>query len=125
MRSPLIPADLPGYRSRSARFDDLVLATIELLERSLAKDLDGTEFAIEEVPPSSPAPWEHGVPLGRYFPPENSQPPRITIYRRPIEERARDAAELVDLLRDVLVEQVAHRLGRRPEEIDPGYRGEG
>ena len=27
-----------------------------------------------------------------------------------------------DLVRDVVVEQVAHMLGRRPEEVDPRYR---
>lgn len=119
-RGPLVPGDLPGYRTRAERFDDLVLDAVERLERRWATELAGTEFAVEEVPPSAPAPWEGGgAPLGRYFPPDAGLAPRIVVYRRPIESRARDLADLADLVRDVLVEQVAHRLGRDPEDIDP------
>jgi predicted Zn-dependent protease with MMP-like domain len=122
LRGPVIPPTLPGYRTRAERFDDHVLDAVEVLERRWARQLDGTEFAVEEVPPSSPAPWEHGgVPLGRYFPADAGMPARIVVYRRPVETRAIDEADLSDLVRDVVVEQVAHMLGRRPEEVDPRY----
>jgi predicted Zn-dependent protease with MMP-like domain len=123
-RGPLLPAGLPAYRTRAERFDDLVLAAVERLERRWARQLDGAEFAVEDVPPSQPAPWEHGgVPLGRYFPSDAGLPPRIVVYRRPVETRAVDAEELEDLVRDVVVEQVAHLLARAPEEVDPEYSG--
>jgi predicted Zn-dependent protease with MMP-like domain len=123
-RGPLLPAGLPAYRTRAERFDDLVLAAVERLEKRWSRQLDGAEFAVEEVPPSQPAPWEHGgVPLGRYFPSDAGLPPRIVVYRRPIETRAVDAEELEDLVRDVVVEQVAHLLARTPEEVDPEYSG--
>lgn len=123
-RGPLMPSTLPGYRTRADRFDDLVLDAVERLERGWARQLEGTEFAVEDVPPSAPAPWETGgVPLGRYFPADTGLPPRIVLYRRPIEGRAGDPDELDELIRDVLVEQVAHLLARTPEEIDPEYRG--
>jgi predicted Zn-dependent protease with MMP-like domain len=48
-------------------------------------------------------------------------PARIVVYRRPVETRALDEGDLADLVRDVLVEQVAQLLGRRPEEVDPRY----
>jgi len=32
-----------------------------------------------------------------------------------------DESDLAELVRDVLVEQVAHVIGRRPEEVDPRY----
>ena len=122
LRGPVIPPTLPAYRTRAERFDDHVLDAVEALERRWARQLDGTEFAVEEVPPSSPAPWEHGgVPLGRYFPADAGMPARIVVYRRPVETRAIDASDLADLVRDVVVEQVAHLLGRRPEEVDPRY----
>jgi hypothetical protein len=118
----VIPPNLPGYRTRAERFDDHVLDAVEALERRWARQLEGTEFAVEEVPPSSPAPWERGgVALGRYFPADAGMPPRIVVYRRPVETRALDEADLADLVRDVLVEQVAHMLGRRPDEVDPRY----
>ncbi len=101
-----------------------MLAAIERLELRWAKQLAGTEFAVEEVPPSAPAPWESGgVPLGRYFPPDAGLSARIVVYRRPVVGRAADPADLADLVRDVLVEQVAHLLARAPEDVDPGYRG--
>jgi predicted Zn-dependent protease with MMP-like domain len=121
-RGPLMPATMPAYRTRAERFDDLVLDAVERLERHWARQLDGTEFAVEDVPPSTPAPWERGgVPLGRYFPSDAGLPARIVVYRRPVEARAHDPLDLADLVRDVVVEQVAHMLGRSPEDVDPGY----
>jgi predicted Zn-dependent protease with MMP-like domain len=122
LRGPLIPPTVPAFRTRAERFDDLVLAAVDRLEKRWGAQIDGTEFAVEDVPPSGPAPWEvGGVPLGRYFPSDAGLTARIVIYRRPIETRAVDAHDLADLVRDVVVEQVAHMLGRSPDEVDPGY----
>jgi predicted Zn-dependent protease with MMP-like domain len=41
------------------------------------------------------------------------------VYRRPLEARALDREDLGDLVRDVVVEQVAHLLGKDPDEVDP------
>ena len=112
---------LPAHRTRAEQFDDLVLDAIEDIERDWERQLSGTEFAVEDVPPSNPAPWERGVLLGRYFPADAGLPARIVLYRRPIEARAQDPLDLADLVRDVVVEQVAHMLGRPPEDVDPGY----
>ena len=124
LRGPLLPPTLPGWRTRAERFDELVLAVVERLERQIGPDLDGVEFAVEAVPPSDPAPWEVGaVPLGRYFPanPAAGLTDRIVIYRHPVIARADGEAETALLLRDVLVEQIAHLLNRDPEDIDPDY----
>ena len=122
LRGPLLPTTAPAYRTRAERFDDLVLDAVDELERRWARQLEGTEFAVEDVPPSGPAPWEHGgVPLGRYFPADAGLPNRIVVYRRPLEARATDPLDLADLVHDVVVEQVAHLLGRAPEDLDPGY----
>jgi len=123
LRGPVIPSTVPAYRTRAERFDEMVLAAVEQLEKRWAKQLEGTEFAVEEVPPSGPAPWERGVPLGRYFPADVGLPARIVVYRRPVESRAEDVADLADLVRDIVVEQVAHLLERDPDEVDPDYRG--
>jgi predicted Zn-dependent protease with MMP-like domain len=124
LRGPLLPPGMPAHRTRAERFDDLVLDAVEHLERRWSAQLVGTEFAVEDVPPSEPAPWEAGgVPLGRCFPAESGQPARVVVYRRPVEVRALDEEDLADLVRDVVVEQVAHLLARTPEEIDPHYEG--
>ncbi|WP_454043166.1 metallopeptidase family protein [Cellulosimicrobium sp. Marseille-Q8652] len=125
IRGPLLPPSAPANRTRAERFDDVVVEVVERVERAWAKQLRGTEFAVEDVPPSDPAPWEQGgVPLGRCFPAESGQPARVVVYRRPVEARALDAEDLEDLVRDVVVEQVAHLLARSPEEIDPRYTGD-
>lgn len=96
---------------------------MEQLERRWGPQLDGTEFGVEDVPPSDPAPWEHGgVALGRCFAADAGMPTRIVVYRRPVETRAIDAVDLADLVRDVVVEQVAQLLARSPDEVDPRYR---
>jgi predicted Zn-dependent protease with MMP-like domain len=124
----VVPLTLPGARTRAERFDDEVLDAVERLERRWRAELAGVEFGVEDVPPSAPAPWEDGrVPLGRYFPadPVAGLSHRIVLYRRPIETRAEGPADLTDLVRDVVVEQVAHLLSRAPEDVDPDYRGGG
>ncbi len=118
-----MPHNVPAHRTRAELFDDAVLAAVASLEVRWARALEGTEFAVEEVPPSGPAPWERGVPLARYFAADSGLPGRVVLYRRPIAERATDRADLAGLVSDVLVEQVAQILGRSPEEIDPSYRG--
>lgn len=124
IRGPLLPPFVPANKSRAAHFDDLVVDLVARLGRRWGAPLRGTEFAVEDVPPSDPAPWEDGaVPLGRCFPAEAGRPARIVLYRRPIEARTIGPEDTEDLTRDVLVEQVAHLLARTPEEIDPHYGG--
>lgn len=134
MRHPLVPTDLPLARTRAEEFDDLVLDAVEHLERRWRSELDGVEFAVEEVPyveSADPDRLIHGsdvvedsnVPLARLLPAttpdRDSSPPRIVLYRRPLEVRSRGRGDLADLVHDVVVEQVANLLGRDPEEIDP------
>nr|WP_245859126.1 metallopeptidase family protein [Luteimicrobium subarcticum] len=118
----MIPAALPAARTRAEAFDGHVLAAVERLEQRWGAELEGAEFAVEDVPPSDPAPWEDGtVALGRFFPAEAGQPSRVVVYRRPVEARALDEDDLADLVRDVVVEQVARLLHRDPEDVDRRY----
>lgn len=117
-----MPPTVPGARSRSERFDDLLLRAVAAVEATVGPALDGVEFGVEETPPSSPAPWETGgVPLGRYFPAEPAARlrDRIVLYRRPIESRCTSTAEVAALVHEVLVEQVAQVTGLDPDQIDP------
>lgn len=93
---------------------------VERLEPRWGKHWGRIDFAAEDVPPSDPTPWEHGVPLGRVFAAESGQPTRVVLYRRPIELRA-DRDQIRALIRDVLAEQVAAVVGRAPEDVDPHY----
>lgn len=122
LRGSLLPPSVPAARSRAERFDELVLDAVERFATSWRPKVDPIEFAVEDVPPADPSPWEAGeIPLGRYFPPERGLPPRVVVYRRPVETRAADEAELAELVRQVVVEQVAHALGVDPERLDPRF----
>jgi Zincin-like metallopeptidase len=121
LRSPLHMPDSPGYSTRKERFDGAVAERVGWLERRWGREWGRVDFAVEEVPPSRPAAWEHGVPLGRLFPAEPGLPARVVLYRRPIEQRADDTEDLLALIRDILVENVGHLLSLAPEDIDPDY----
>jgi len=124
MRGPLLPSGLPGYRTRSERFDDLVAEASSRLAVRWGSQWGNLEFGVADVPPSDPAPWEHGVPLGRVLPGEYGAPTRVVLYRRPLDQRA-DHDDIPGLVRDILAEQVGHLLSIRPDEIDPEYGATG
>lgn len=127
MRGPIAPSHVPIAKSRGERFDDLVLDAVDRLKPRWGAQLASVEFAVEEVPlarelmdgplrlSSDP------VPLGRAESATGNEPATVTIYRRPLEARARDREQLSALVFDVVVEQVANLLGLTPETIDPGY----
>ena len=100
------------------RFDELVLAAVERLETRSGHDLTAVEFGVEDAPPVDHSWADRPVPLAALIVGTGVEPPRIVLFRRPIEMRA-SADELAELVYDVLVEQVAELLGSEPEEIDP------
>lgn len=95
-------------------------AVLERIDERWSRSVESVEIAVEMVAPSEPAPWEHGVPVTRIFPGERGQPTRIVIYRRPLERRA-DGDSLPHVIRDVVVDALAHVWRCRPEDIDPDY----
>lgn len=104
-------------RSRGQRFDEVVLDCFErLCERPKLRAV-AVELAVEDVPPSDPAPWEDQIALARAFPADKSLPARIVVYRRPIETRARGEEDLVDLVDVVLAENLAGLLGINPDDL--------
>jgi predicted Zn-dependent protease with MMP-like domain len=125
LRGRLVPASVPLARTRSEIFDDLVLDTVEALERRYSKELADVEFAVEDVPPDlnvydSDVLEDGEVPLARLQPARPGQPEtaaRIVLYRRPLELRASHRDDLADLVHDVIIEQVANLLGVDPDEI--------
>jgi len=120
LRGPLAKDGTPLAMSRSHRFDEIVIGTVESLERRWRAQLANVEFAVEDVP--SLDDWERDwVPLARSFPAEGALPPRIVVFRRPIETRARALLALRVLVAEVVVEQIAELLGTEPEEVDPQY----
>ncbi len=124
----LAPPGVPLHRSRSERFDELILEAVARLESRWEAQLSGVEFAVEEIPlAGQPGTTPESVPLARLDPgsPGNhagaARPPRIVVYRRPLAARADSEEELGEIIFHVVVEEFARLLGIDPEEIDPGY----
>lgn len=127
---------VPLAQSRSEQFDDLVLDAVEHLEERWGRQLEGVEFAVEDVPAVSEGDGQYdddvvadetaggAVPLGRLLPATVDDsgaavPARVVVYRRPLEARSRDSLDLADLVHDVVVDQVARLLGLDPDDVDP------
>ena len=133
LRGTLTPQDVPLYRSRAQRFDDLVLEAVAQLEPRWEAELSGVEFAVEEIPAADvPDDEPDPVPLARLDPgspgagdPRHpARPARIVLYRRPLMARADDEDDLGELVLDVVVEEFARLLGLDPHAVDPGYPDE-
>lgn len=118
---PLSPRGVPAARSRRERFDRTVVSVAAELEQRWGEHLGGAQFAVEEIP-WLPDDWSADVvPLAALAPATPSTPTRIVLFRRPLEQRAENAADLAALVHTVLVEQIAELLGVPVEEIDPRY----
>jgi predicted Zn-dependent protease with MMP-like domain len=126
---------VPAWRSRAERFDMAVLEAYEPIERRFTDRVKTLDVAVDEIPRIAPRDPENvqfppevvadgPVALARLIPAgvdvrgQNTRA-RIVLFRKPIERRAKDTAELNDLLHDILVAQVATYLGVEPSVIDP------
>jgi predicted Zn-dependent protease with MMP-like domain len=124
LRGELMLPTLPAYRTRSDRFDEMVMDSAQRLHDIWGKPLDGVRFAVDEIPRGleqlvadrSPA------PMGLYEPAHADEGPVITLFRRVIEQACGNTEELQDLVHDVVVERTAEMLGVAPETLDPVYR---
>lgn len=132
LRGSLYPSTLPAASTRAERFDALVLAALEPIEARWRTELTKLDIAVDDVPDvrgedttiqAEGTLTDAGVPLARLVPPGVDRrglptKARIVLFRRPLEARARDGADLADLVHHVLVDQVANYLGVDPNIID-------
>lgn len=134
-RGPLLPPTVPAWRTRAEKFDMLVLEAFEPLDMRWHDRLTGLDIAVDDVPkirPLDPASvtWpdevvaDGPVPLSRLIPAGIDQHggatrARMVLFRRPLEMRAKDPDDLIDLVHEVLVQQIATYLGVEPDLIDP------
>ncbi|WP_307998061.1 metallopeptidase family protein, partial [uncultured Bifidobacterium sp.] len=80
------------------------------------------QFAVEDVPPSDPAPWEpRRCNSSQCFAASHGIPARVVLYRMPIQSRSRTKLDMQLIIRDELVGRIGELYGRRPEEIDPDW----
>jgi predicted Zn-dependent protease with MMP-like domain len=126
MRGPAFGEGAPGgrvpaHRTGRERFDQLALDVMSDIESRWTEELAAVELAVEDIP-LLPRTWvAPRVPLASMVPATGSTPPRLVLYRRPIEHRSETRVDLEALLLTVVVEQLADFLGVPPEDVHPDY----
>lgn len=131
----MLPPTVPARRTRGQQFDRLVLEAFAPLEQRWHDQLTKLDIAVDDVPKIRPlhldsVSWpdevvaDGPVPLSRLIPAGVDRygmatRARVVLFRKPLELRAGDPDDLVDLLREVLVQQIATYLGVDPDVIDP------
>jgi predicted Zn-dependent protease with MMP-like domain len=119
-RQPGVP-ELPTARER---FDELALDIVSSVDQRWQDRLGLVEYAVEDTP-QIPDDWDSPtVPLSSLVRGSGTTPTRLVLFRRPIEHRVENRADLEALLLTVIVEQMAELLGIDPDDVDPRYRPE-
>ncbi len=137
-RGTILPPGVPARLSRSGAFDQLALSAFSVIDADWHDRLTKLDIAVDDIPKISArnprtVVWppevvaDGPVPLARLIPAgltRDGRPTRarLVLFRRPLELRAGKPEELMLLIHDVLVEQIADYLGVTPEIIDPTLR---
>ena len=141
LRSPLLPPTVPAFRTRAAQFDRAAIAAFAEIDALWHTELTGLDLAVDDVPRMLPrdtmtVSWpdevtaDGPIPLARLIEAgvdAAGRPTRarLILFRRPIELRAHDGddlfgAQLADILRELLIQQVATYLGVDEETVERG-----
>ena len=103
------------------RFEELVGEALDSLPEDLGRLMDNVWVTVEDVPEQAGLLGLYdGVPLterdGGYA--GMVMPDRITLYRIPICAMCRTEAEVVDVVRDTVIHEVAHHFGIDDDRLD-------
>lgn len=96
-----------GYRlADQRRFLRLAELAVRSLGGPVRTALGGAALQVEDIPPAG-----EGAVLADFVPAAAGDPPRLILYRRPLELRAESKAHLVELLRSAVTLEVGDVLG--------------
>ncbi|MGB3955197.1 MAG: metallopeptidase family protein [Brooklawnia sp.] len=111
---------VPGQPSAAEFFISTTSQSVQRLMQTCPDALAGVDIGVEDVP-SGAFDWAllDRVPLAAALDATEDRPARIVIFRRPLERRASDRADLRDLVHLTLVEQLSALTGRSMHDIDP------
>lgn len=113
-------AALEAYEPIERRWKQRVAAldiAVDEIPRIAAKNPENVQWP-PEVVADGPIPLARLIPAGVDVR-GNATRARILLFRKPIERRASDSVDLGDLLREILVAQVATYLDVEPSVVDP------
>ena len=112
---------VPADRTGRERFDQVAVDVMNDVESRWTEELAPVELAVEDIP-VLPRTWvAPRVPLASLVPATSVTPPRLVLFRRPLEHRAESRADLEALVLTVVVEQLADYLGVPAEDVHPDY----
>jgi predicted Zn-dependent protease with MMP-like domain len=101
-------------RASAERFEELASQVIEDLPEWVRQQMDNVHVAVEDRPPADQPGLlglYQGVPLTMRGGQSTGLPDTITLYRSTIEREAATEADLIAVLRHVIVHEVAHLMG--------------
>ena len=105
------------------RFEELVADALDALPPALGQMMDNVAVFVDDDHEEGLLGLYEGIPLteredygGGWG--ELPMPDRITVFRLPICEEARDEAEVVEQVRITVVHEVAHHFGIDDERLD-------
>ena len=112
---------VPAHLNGRELFDQVAVEVMSDVESRWPEELGAVELAVEDIP-LLPHTWvAPRVPLASFVPATQVAPPRLVLFRRPIEHRSETRIDLEALLLTVVVEQLADYLGVPAEEVHPDY----
>ncbi len=102
------------------RFEELVADALDEIPEELGRLMDNVWVTVEDVPEEAGLLGLYsGIPLterdGGYA---MVMPDRITLYRLPICAMSRTEEDVVDVVRDTVIHEVAHHFGIDDERLD-------
>lgn len=120
---------VPRPQSAADYFISCVSDSVRRIQLTCPDALLGVDVGVQEVPGNFAWRGAFGkgdqleppasVPLAAALDADAARPAQIVMYRRPLERRAEDRADLHDLVHYTLVEQLSALTTRPMNEIDP------
>ncbi|MBA2325495.1 MAG: metallopeptidase family protein [Actinobacteria bacterium] len=119
---------MPGVHVSRRRFEELVADALDSIPPALAEQMDNVAVLVEEWPTREQLAGRDGTLLGLYegialtdrspLSYAGVVPDRITVFRGPLSELARDEVDLARHIRVTVVHEVAHHFGIDDDQLD-------
>ncbi len=119
---------MPGVRVSRRRFEELVADALDSIPPELGDEMENVAVVVEDWPRPDQLAGRDGTLLGLYegialthrspIGYAGVLPDRITIFRGPLCELARDEVDLARHVRVTVVHEVAHHFGIGDEELE-------